>query len=69
MDKKCIIIIDERTSLPIYVIKSKCTIRIDILKDKAKQWISEHNDCSWSCYRYVIIDIKDAPRIKNECII
>lgn len=69
MNKECIVIIDERTSLPVHVIKSKCTVKIDILKDHAKQWISEHNKCSWSCYYYVVIDIKDAPRIKSKYII
>lgn len=68
MNKKCVVIIDERTSLPVYVIKSKRPIKIDVLINRAKQWISEHNECSWSCYRYVVVDIKDAPRIKSEYI-
>ena len=66
----CVVIIDERTSLPRCVIKSRKTLSNETLKECAKQWINEHNDnCSWSNYRYLIMNINDAPKIKNVHII
>lgn len=66
----CAVIIDEGTSLPYCVIKSKKTLSDETLKEYAKQWINEHNDnCSWSNYRYVIMNINDAPKIKRINII
>lgn len=66
----CVVIIDERTSLPYCVIKSKRILSDEILKDYAKQWIDEHNEnCSWSNYRYIVMNINDAPKLKNVHII
>lgn len=66
----CVVIIDENTSLPYCVIKSKKTLSDDVLEEHAKQWINEHNDnCSWSNYRYVIMNINDTPKIKRIHII
>jgi hypothetical protein len=66
----CVVIIDEHTSLPYCVIKSKKALSDETLKEHAKQWINEHNDnCSWSNYRYVIMNINDAPKIKRINII
>ena len=70
MNMNCVVIIDEHTSLPYCVIKSKKTLSDETLKEYAKQWINEHNDnCSWSNYRYVIMNINDAPKIKRINII
>jgi len=66
----CIVIIDERTSLPNCIIICRKTFSDETLKDYAKKWVNEHNDnCSWSNYRYVIMDMNDAPKIKNVYII
>jgi len=66
----CVVIIDEQTSLPYCVIKSERILSDEELKNYAKQWINEHNDnCSWSNYRYLIMDMNDAPKIKNVFII
>ena len=62
----CVVIIDERTSQPYCVIKSKILLSDEILEKYAKQWMNEHNDnCHWSNYRYLIMNINDAPKIKN----
>ena len=65
----CAVIIDEHTSFPYCVIKSKNIVSDETLKGYAKQWITEHSDCSWSEYRYVIMDIKDAPKIKKTILL
>ena len=63
--KNCIVIIDEQTSQPCCVIKSKKTLSDETLTKYAKQWIGEHNsNCTWSNYRYIIMDTNDAPKIK-----
>ncbi len=71
MNNNCAVIIDEGTSLPYCVIiKSKKSLSDEALEEHAKQWINEHNDnCSWSNYRYVIMNINDAPKIKRINII
>ena len=70
MDMNCIVIIDESRSLPYCVIKSKKTLSDEVLKKYAKQWIKEHDDnCSWSDYRYVIMNVNDAPKIKHITVI
>ena len=59
----CIVILDERTSLPYRIIKSRKAISDEALKDYARQWIHEHNDnCTWSNYRYVTMNVNDAPK-------
>lgn len=66
----CAVIIDERTSIPRCIIKSRKTLSDEALKECAKQWIHEHNDnCPWSNYYYVIMSINDAPKLKNVYII
>ncbi len=66
----CVVIIDERTSLPYCIIIGRKTFSDETLKKYTKRWINEHNDnCSWSNYRYLIMDINDAPKIKNVYII
>lgn len=66
----CVVIIDEQRSLPYCVIKSRKTLSDETLKECAKQWVNEHNDnCFWSNYRYLIMNINDAPKIKNVHII
>jgi len=66
----CAIIIDEQTSLPYCIIKGRKSLSDETLKDYAKQWINEHNDnCSWSNYRYLIMNMNDAPKLKNVYII
>lgn len=70
MNKNCAVIIDEHKSLPYCAIKSEKALSDDALEEYAKQWINEHNDnCSWSNYRYVIMNINDAPKIKRINII
>ena len=62
----CVVIIDEQRSMPYCIIKGIKTLSDEMLKECAKQWINEHNDnCSWSNYRYVIMNINDAPKLKN----
>ena len=66
----CIVIIDERTSLPYCIIKGGKPLSNEILKNYAKQWINEHNNnCYWSNYRYLIMNVDDAPKLKNVYII
>ena len=66
----CVVIIDERTSQPYCVIRSKISLSDETLEKYAKQWINEHNDnCSWSNYRYLIMNMNDAPKLKNVYII
>ena len=66
----CVVIIDERTSLPFCVIKSKRKLSNKRLKEHAEQWMNEHNDnCSWSNYRHIIMNVNDAPKLKNVYII
>ena len=66
----CVVIIDERTSLPYCVIKSRKTLSDETLKEYAKQRMNEHADnCSWSNYRYLIMNINDAPKLKNVYVI
>lgn len=62
----CVVIIDELTSLPYCIIKSKKTLSDETLKEYAKQWIHEHNDnCPWSNYYYHVMNVNDAPKLKN----
>ena len=62
----CVVIIDERTSQPYCVIRSKISLSDETLEKYAKQWMNEHNDnCYWSNYRYLIMNMNDAPKIKN----
>ena len=66
----CVVIIEERTSIPYCIIKSKRILSDEILKNYAKQWMDEHNEnCSWSNYRYIVMNINDAPKLKNVYII
>lgn len=66
----CAVIIDERTSLPYCIIKGRKILSDEILEERVKQWINEHNDnCSWSNYRYLIMNMNDAPKLKNVYII
>lgn len=66
----CAVIIDERTSLPYCVIKSERILSDEKLKNYAKQWMNEHDDnCSWSNYRYLIMNINEAPKLKNVYLI
>lgn len=66
----CVVIIDERTSLPYCVIKSKRILSDKTLKNYTKQWLNKHtNNCSWSNYRYLIMNMNDAPKLKNVYII
>lgn len=66
----CVVIIEERTSLPYCIIKSKRMLSDETLKNYAKQWMDEHNDnCFWSNYRYLIMNTNDAPKLKNVHII
>lgn len=65
----CVVIIDEQTSQPYCVIKSKIALSDETLEKYAKQWMNEHNDnCPWSNYRYLIMNMNDAPKIKNVYI-
>lgn len=62
----CVVIINERTSIPRCIIKSQKILPDETLKDHAKQWMHDHNDnCSWSNYRCVIMNINDAPKLQN----
>ena len=62
----CIVIIDERTSIPHCIIKGSKQLSDQKLREHAKQWINEHNDnCSWSNYRYIIMNIHDASKLKS----
>lgn len=66
----CVVIIDERTSLPYCIIKCRKQLSDERLKEHTKQWMNEHNDnCYWSNYRYIIINGNDAPKLKNVYII
>lgn len=66
----CVVIIDERTSLPYCVIKGRKPLSNKALKEYANQWMNEHTDnCSWSNYRYLIMNKKDAPKLKNVYLI
>ena len=66
----CVVIIDEQTSLPHCIIKGRKPLSDEKLKECAKQWMNEHDDsCYWSNYRSVIMNINDAPKLKNVYII
>ena len=66
----CIVIIDERTSLPYCIIRSNKPLSDEMLKEYANNWMNEHNNnCSWSNYRYIIMNVNDAPKLKNVHII
>ena len=66
----CVVIIDERTSIPHCIVKSRKSLSDEKLREHAKQWINEHNDnCSWSNYRCIIMNIHDAPKLKSINII
>jgi len=70
----CTVIIDERTSIPYCVIRSRKIVSDETLKDYTKQWMKEYNDNCFglitvSNYRYIIMNTNDAPKLKNVCII
>jgi len=65
----CVVIIDERTSLPTCIIKGRKSLSDETLKNCAKQWMNEHDNCYWSNYRYLIMNVDDAPKLKNVYII
>ncbi len=66
----CIVILDERTSLPYRVIKSRKAVSDETLREYAKQWIYEHDDnCTCSNYRYIIMNENDAPKNKRITIL
>lgn len=62
----CVVIIDERISLPYCVIKGRKPLSDETLKEYANQWMNEHTDnYYWSTYYYLVMNINDAPKLKN----
>ena len=66
----CAVIFDNLRSMPYCVIKSKKIRSNSFLEEYARIWMHEHNDnCPWSNYRCVIMDVNKAPKLKRVEII